>query len=117
MFPNHLHEKLDSIPVGCVLPASDSGGGFPRDPRDKDPPTGQIPSWTETPLQGTSNQGQRTPLPPPPQKETWDQAARQEETSYRDNRPPAPMDRMTDASENITLPKLLLRAVTIYVRK
>ena len=39
--------------------------------------------------------------PSPPLEGTWDQAANQEVASYRDH----PVDRMTDASENITLPQ------------
>ena len=50
------------------------------------PPGRSMGPATETPLQGT-----------------WDQAARQEVTWYR-NLPP-PMDRMTDTNENNTLPQ------------
>ena len=46
------------------------------------------------------NMGQE--IEPPPEG-TWDQAARQEMTLYRD--PLSPVNRMTDASKNITLPK------------
>ena len=71
--------------------------------------------WTETPQPETSLD--RTPLwTETLQKEhgtidrdlpqgAWDQAARQDMTSYR--------DRMTDMCKNITLPKLCLRTVKI----
>ena len=63
-----------SIPVVF----SDSEGSPYRDPLGRDP-SGQ---W---PLEGT-----------------WDQAARQEVTSYRDT---APVDRTTDKCKNISLPQ------------
>ena len=46
-----------------------------------------------------------------PVEGTWDQAARQEVASHRDPQ----VDRMTDASENITLPKLRLRVVKMIL--
>ena len=49
------------------------------------PPRRNMGPETETPLEGT-----------------WDQAAREEVTSYRD---PLPVDRITDASKNVTLPQ------------
>ena len=54
-------------------------------------------SHTETPLDRYFPEG------------TWDQAAKQEVTSYWDL--PTPVDRMTDTCKNITLHKLHLRAV------
>ena len=44
-----------------------------------------------------------------PLEGTWDQAARQEVTSYRD--PLHPMNRMTDIVKTLPCPKLRLRAV------
>ena len=69
--------------------------------------SGQIPPG-QRPLQ-TRSPGQRPPKEHgtrdthrEPLERTWDQEARQEVISYRV--PPHP-DRMTDASENITLPQ------------
>ena len=65
--------------------------------RDKDPPwkehgtKDRDPPWKE---HGTRD---RDPL-----EGTWAQAAREEVTSYRD---PLPVDRITDASKNVTLPQ------------
>ena len=59
-------------------------------PLDRDP-------LTETPQK---EHGTRDREPP---QGTWDQAARHEVTSHRD--PPYNTNRMTDASENITLPQ------------
>ena len=71
---------------------------------DRDPlgqrPLRQRPSWTETPW--TETPRQRPPGLRPPEG-TWDQAARQEVTSYRDLLPC--VDRMTDMCKNITLPQ------------
>ena len=65
-----------------------------RDPRDRDPldrdPPDQNPLDRDPPGR---NMGPGTDTPPP--EGTWDQAARQEVTSYR-NPPPTPVDRMTD---------------------
>ena len=64
-----------------------------------------------TPSPGQTSPGQRPPLDTDPLEGTWDQAARQEVTSYG-NPAPRPLDRMTDMCENITLPQLRLRAIT-----
>ena len=78
--------KQESIPVGCPPPAFLIRGGLPTEP----------PPWTETPPEGTWDQGQRPP------EGIWDQTARQGVTSYRD-----PPDRMTDTYKNITLSRIL----------
>ena len=73
----------------------------------------QRPHWTETPGQRPSldrdpHCGQRLPWKEhgtrdrdPLSEGTWDQAAGQEVTSYKD---PSPMDRLTDMCKTITLP-------------
>ena len=64
---------------------------------------------TETILEGTWDQRQRPLLKEHGTRDrdtpegTWDQAARQEVTSYKVPLPT--VDRMTDASKNITLPQ------------
>ena len=64
-----------------------------RDPPDRDPQT-ETP-WIETPRQR-------------PPEGTWDQAARQEVTSYRD----PPVNRQTGI-KTVPRPKLCLRTVTM----
>ena len=76
-----------------------------------DPP-GQRPPQTETPWTETCSPD-RDPLDryPPPRKEhktryrdsQKEQSARQEVTSYRT--PPTPVNKMTNASKNMTLPQ------------
>ena len=76
--------KQDSIPVGYIPPAFlILGVSLHRLPGQR-------------PLEGT-----------------WDQAARQEVTSYRDPH----LDRMTDASENITLPRTSFAGGNDAIRK
>ena len=72
--------EQECIPVGCVLSALYCTWGVSLT---------ETPIWTETPLDRDPSEG------------TWDQAARQEVTSYRD----PTVNRMTDASKNITLPQ------------
>ena len=77
-------------------------------PLDKDPSLGRDPL---PPLD--RDQGQRPP------EGTWDQAARQEVTAFRNllaPPPPLPKGRMKYMCKNITLPKLRLQAVKITVR-
>ena len=69
-----------------------------RDPLNRDP-------WTESPLEGTLAQGQR------PLEGARDQAARQQMTSYRDPL----LERLTDASENITLPQTSFAGGNNYI--
>ena len=67
----HYHKislKQESIPEGCVPLAFLIGGGLPiQTPLDRDP-------WKK---HGTRDRD-------PPKERTWDQAARQEVTSYRE---------------------------------
>ena len=111
--------KPECFPVGCVPPALyRSGGGLPLTanghlsrrgglcPGVVSVQRGRCPG--EVSVRGSlsvngRNMGPKTEIP---LDETWDQAAREEVTSYRD-----PLDRMKDVSKNITCPKLRLRAV------
>ena len=82
LFQNFKREE--SFPVGCVPPAFLIPGGstysdpLDRDPSlDRDPWTGR-PHKTETPSEGSWNQGHR---PPEGKFCTWDKAAKDEVTS------------------------------------
>ena len=85
----------ESIPVGCVPPAlhRDPPPPLDRDPPGQRPSSGQRPLPTENPdtetLEGTWGQRQR----PSPAEGTWDQAAKQEVTLYRD---PLPLNEQND---------------------
>ena len=91
--------KQESIPAGCVPPAlhhmvvSLSKGVFLTETS----PRHRLPNpWTEPPPPGTEN----------PLEGAWEQAARQEVTSYRDSPPRPPWaEWLTHACENITLPQ------------
>ena len=126
-------KKQESIPVRCVPPALYHTGRSllgvsltetspDRDPLDRDPardrrsPGQRLYSWTKTTLlDRDSTPGQRlyfwteTPLDRDPPEGTWDQgqrpdqAARQTGSDIKDS--PPPVNRMTHASENITLPQ------------
>ena len=104
-----LHKIPRTEPPGQRPPDEDPKTKTPRQrspfgqrPRRQKPP-GQRPPEQRPPGQ-RSLEGNMRPKDRDPIKETWDQSARQEVTSYRDHHP-QPMTRMTHASEIITLPQ------------
>ena len=108
--------KQEIIPVECLPPARHpvrGGVSVPGGLPDRDP-TGQIPpgtgtslwtetTWTETPL------GLKTETPPGRNMEPVSQTG-----SDIIQRPPTPVNRMTDASKNITLPQTSLAGANCW---
>ena len=76
---------------------SDFGGSLQRPPPNRDPPGQRIPQTETPPLEGT-----------------WDQAARQEVTLYRD--PICEQNDLQTGVKPLPCPKLCLWAVMIYCR-
>ena len=79
-----LQRTPQDIPPGQRLPLTET-------------PSQQRPLWTETPNEGTCDQGQR-----PPRR---NMGSGSQTGSDIIQTPPPPMDRMTDTCKNITLPQ------------
>ena len=77
------------------------------DPLDRDRHPDIDPPWAETPRRNMG-QGTETSL-----EGTWDQAARQEVTSYRD----PPVNRITQTCKNITCTKFCLRTAIKWIEQ
>ena len=92
--------RQESIPLGCIPPSLHCTGALDREP------SGQRFPWTENPPRKNMRPGTETPWKEHgardrgPLEGTWDQAARQEVTSYRD--PPCGQ---TNTYKIITLPQ------------
>ena len=117
-----IYYEQECIPVGCIPPTHYHMGGLhDRDPPDRDPlnrdpftETPQQSPWTETPWIETlphrdprqRHPGQRPPDRDPPRQRPLGQRTPSHVTygACWDRDPP--VNRITDACKNITLPQL-----------